>query len=57
MLVIQMGLDKLQISGATKLRSLKMKLLEANKTYQDVVVPEDLRIRASAAMGGLDVDE
>ncbi|MAN62994.1 MAG: hypothetical protein CMI60_13730 [Parvibaculum sp.] len=48
---------KLQIGGATKLRSLKMKLLEANKTYQDVVVPEDVRRRASEAMGGLEVDE
>ena len=47
----------LQIKGSTKSRSLKMKLQEANKTYQDVVVPEDVRIRASAAMGGLDVDE
>ena len=34
-----------------------MKLLEANKTYQDVVVPEDVRRRASEAMGGLEVDE
>ena len=48
---------KLQISGATKLRSLRMKLQEANKTYQDVVVPEDVRRRASEAMGGLEVDE
>jgi hypothetical protein len=48
---------RLQISGDTKLRSLKMKIQEANKTYKDVIAPREVRERAAEAMGGLDIDE
>ncbi len=47
----------LQITGDTKLRSLKMKRVEAAKSYRDVVVPRDVAIRAARAYNGLDIDE
>jgi len=47
---------RLQITGDTKQRSMKMKMQEANKTYRDVVVPRDEQIAAAEAMGGLDID-
>jgi hypothetical protein len=48
---------RLQISGDTKLRSLKMKIQEANKTYKDVIAPREVRERAAEAMGGLDIGD